>query len=198
MKTTQSLSQSMKNSLNSFSVIILLVLFIASCKKEEASSPLSSQSTASNDRYAISEAVNLSFTEITIDHKSFNPDMPDYSVTINANGKGRFSDRKGGTYKQYYVEFKVTTSMLMSINQLYLEARLSGNDLYDVKESNDKFICRNRVTTSITTKKSKEPIVWTDYNNLFPKSLVTFRTEVEDLLMISRFFKYERAVQVKS
>ena len=88
--------------------------------------------------------------------------------------------------------------MLKSINQLYLEARISDNYLYNVKQTGNKLFYESRVVTTILPADRRSAIVWTDYNNSFPKSLVALRTEIEEIIGISRFFNHGISIETTS
>jgi len=186
MKTTKSITRSVKTSLVGFTSVMLVCILFASCTKEELAQPATNQETSNNARLINNNAQLLSrFIFIKIDHVSSFTSLPDYSVTLTADGTVTF-DGRANVYTPRKRTFQATKSAMLQIHDLvkeYLSINVSSATA--IATQNERTAkCRAYVATTISTSYDQLPKTNFDWNTGKPAKLVGFRTGVEEALEI--------------
>ncbi len=188
MKTSNLLHQNSQLALG-FITMASILFSMASCKKEELQQPATDDSSSTNMRtnHLVSPNIPMSFAFISINHITMSSAKADYKVTVSANGMVTYEGRKN-VYTQRTVTFKATEIQLKTINNLYLQftsanttnLRLNGHDGLPVMDYVE------------TTYSSSDKIFHTlyDFDNGVPVKLISFRSNIEQILNIARFTNF--------
>ena len=179
MKTQNLSSHTMKTAI-ALAVLATSLFFLASCRKEEVQSSTALQTVASTEKNNNAVHMTFIFKEIKIDHIALQTRMPDYMVTLNANGNGIFEGRKNVSVLRT-INFTISASQLLELENICLASSLES-----AKETNEGILYFPHVTTTYT-RSDNPPLVLADFDYGYPVSWVSFRKKVEAVININKF-----------
>ena len=184
MKTTKSSSK--LSAFSGLTMLIALLLLIASCKKEQSLpwvpdyKPKSDIKEKSDQLMPVPE---LLFSGISITHIAVNTLTPDYNVTVYSDGRVRYQGRKN-VFVHGLMTFRLTPSALKQLNQL--------TKMFDQKQGTETAEEAERAIgydKAITTIFNKEGIkIHTDKNDI-PRSVSNIRAKMEQAIGIEKYIR---------
>ncbi len=179
MKNLETTSAKKLRNFSLASFLIVFLLFLSACQKEELASTNSSVQ-ANNENLARQKqpADQSPFTLITIDHSAAQTHLPDYSVTIRSDGNILFNGRRN-TAVSGKVEFKAPQKVMTQLRVMFTEANLS--DMENLPSVPDL----PSIATTFKAATNAEAITRIDFNHNNPRELIQLRTKTETLLKIS-------------
>jgi hypothetical protein len=171
MKNSNLLSRSLK-SISTF-IILLAVMFLTGCQKEE----MPEMQTTSNNQ---STAKITGFTIITIDHLGGEFNQPDYKVEVISDGTVLFTGRKN-TAIIGKAKYKVGPETIKNLMGLFSNGRL--RNVYEFPYFKNK----SAVITTFKESLGVDNITRIDYNGIKPADLIDLRTQAEQILKITKY-----------
>ena len=190
MKTTNTITRKIKSATAGLTFFMCGALLITACQKEDMQQPSYTTVAASENQRLIDQVLPidlLAFSLIKIDHLSARSFMPDYCVTVSADGIASFEGRRNvGVLKT--VKFKLTKDQLSAINELCLQT-----NFFKIEDLDLNIPDMPIVTTTFSN--SEQKAMNSDSGGV-PAELVSFRTQIEKLLNISKFVNGRPGIQL--
>ena len=195
MKTLSSLSRKATTAITGLTLLVITALTFTSCKKDELQRPAALQTASVNARQAtLSAPAPLVFKSIKIDHQAFGTRAHDYSVTVSSNGTYTYEGRYNVSHTGNYI-IEISAGDLKKINNLCAEfVSISQPSVSGQEQEKTRAI--PMVITTFISADQKSSSLFTDRDNGQPVWLVKFRTQVEQILNISKLTNSDTSVQV--
>jgi hypothetical protein len=179
MKNSKPFSAKVRSCLAASAILFMFVLLFASCQKDNTIQPASTTSSSYSSDRAPSPSSGRGYEMIKIDHQPMRGPVPDYVVTVYANGTGLFYGRKNVVVLGE-TAFSIDAATFQTLQRMYATSNFFN---VDVKVPS----VPDAPLTFTTYNNGNQNATLVDYDAGIPGFLIKLREQTENLLHISRY-----------
>lgn len=190
MRTTDLLIRKLSQMLASVVMVVFTMLCLNSCQKEDVARPVTnSNEDVHMQRDIALPAFPVSFRSIKIDHNAGKSlILPGYSVTVYSDGLVIYDGKRNVRLKGV-ITFKTTPEVLREINKM--TSRLNFFNIPGLTGISQDL--PTVTTTFIENEMEPRTAIIIDDMSGYPKQIVAFRTQLEQMLNLSSYLSGREA-----